>query len=141
MQVLAKGLGGNTFVNMEVLYTTSMHSHTAYVSTAANFLAFQVFASHTTCCVRKACHATPVAKRLVYMRTIFCVCMRPDPCCNERRPLTLAGVLKLKAEYPDARLVVGNTEVGIEMKFKDARYPVLIGVTHVPELNHMQVSY
>ena len=37
------------------------------------------------------------------------------------------------------RLVVGNTEVGIEMKFKDARYPVLIGVTHVPELNNMQV--
>lgn len=53
--------------------------------------------------------------------------------------MTLAGVLKLKAEYPDARLVVGNTEVGIEMKFKDARYPVLIGVTHVPELNYMQV--
>ena len=58
-----------------------------------------------------------------------------------RRPLTLARLLKLKADYPDARLVVGNTEVGIEMKFKDARYPVLIGVTHVPELNHMQVSY
>ena len=31
--------------------------------------------------------------------------------------------------------MVGNTEVGIEMKFKDARYPVLIGATHVPELN------
>lgn len=56
------------------------------------------------------------------------------------RPLTLEGVLKLKAEYPDARLVIGNTEVGIEMKFKDARYPVLIGVTHVPELNHIEVS-
>ena len=49
----------------------------------------------------------------------------------ECRPMTLAGLLKLKAEYPDARLVVGNTEVGIEMKFKDARYPVLIGVTHI----------
>lgn len=56
------------------------------------------------------------------------------------RPLTLAGVLKLKAEYPDARLVVGNTEVGIEMKFKDARYPVLIGVTHVAELNATEVT-
>lgn len=56
------------------------------------------------------------------------------------RPLTLEGVLKLKAEYPDARLVVGNTEVGIEMKFKDARYPVLIGVTHVPELDNVEVS-
>ena len=53
----------------------------------------------------------------------------------------MAGLLKLKAEYPDARLVVGNTEVGIEMKFKDARYPVLIGVTHIPELNHMEVGH
>ena len=57
------------------------------------------------------------------------------------RPLTLSGVLKLKAEYPDARLVVGNTEVGIEMKFKDARYPVLVAVTHVPELNHIEVRH
>ena len=60
--------------------------------------------------------------------------------CLTCRPLTLDGVLKLKAEYPDARLVVGNTEVGIEMKFKDARYPVLVGVTHVPELNNIEVS-
>ena len=34
--------------------------------------------------------------------------------------------------------MVGNTEVGIEMKFKDARYPVLIGATHVPELNKVR---
>ena len=66
------------------------------------------------------------------------------PChspAGQCRPLTLAGVLKLKAEYPDARLVVGNTEVGIEMKFKDARYPVLIAVTHVPALNNMEVCW
>ena len=53
----------------------------------------------------------------------------------------MEGLLQLKAEYPDARLVVGNTEVGIEMKFKDARYPVLVAVTHIPELNSMQVRY
>src|SRR5205809_897352 len=51
------------------------------------------------------------------------------------RPTSKASLLALKAEHPDAKLVVGNTEVGIEMKFKDARYPVLIGATHVPELN------
>ncbi|DBA72485.1 TPA: hypothetical protein ACH3X2_010250 [Trebouxia sp. C0005] len=61
------------------------------------------------------------------------------PLATWHRPLTMAGLFKLKAEFPDARLVVGNTEVGIEMKFKDARYPVLIGVTHIPELNHMEV--
>lgn len=37
-------------------------------------------------------------------------------------------------------MVVGNTEVGIEMKFKHAVYPVLIGATHVPELNEIRVS-
>ncbi|KAL0052613.1 hypothetical protein WJX82_004790 [Trebouxia sp. C0006] len=63
----------------------------------------------------------------------------PGPLATWHRPLTLAGLFKLKAEFPDARLVVGNTEVGIEMKFKDARYPVLIGVTHIPELNNMEV--
>ncbi|KAF3772001.1 Xanthine dehydrogenase 1 [Nymphaea thermarum] len=50
------------------------------------------------------------------------------------RPLNLEQVLDLKSRYPDARLIVGNTEVGIETRFKDARYQVLILVAHVPEL-------
>jgi xanthine dehydrogenase iron-sulfur cluster and FAD-binding subunit A len=55
-----------------------------------------------------------------------------------RRPISKESLLALKAEHPEAKLVVGNTEVGIEMKFKDARYPVLIGATHVPELNKVR---
>lgn len=55
-------------------------------------------------------------------------------CCHFR-PTSLAALLALKRQHPDAKLVVGNTEVGIEMKFKAAAYPVLIGTTHVPELN------
>lgn len=51
------------------------------------------------------------------------------------RPTSLASLLQLKKSYPEAKLVVGNTEVGIEMKFKNAQYPVLIGATHVPQLN------
>eukprot|EP00887_Chlorella_sp_A99_P006651 scaffold3.g6651.t1 len=51
------------------------------------------------------------------------------------RPVDLAELLALKRAHPEAKLVVGNTEVGIEMKFKDAKYPVLVGATHVPELN------
>jgi hypothetical protein len=31
-------------------------------------------------------------------------------------------------------------EVGIEMKFKQLAYPVLIGSTHIPELNAFEVS-
>ncbi|KAK9811378.1 hypothetical protein WJX72_002855 [[Myrmecia] bisecta] len=64
----------------------------------------------------------------------------PGPTAAWHRPISLDSLLALKAQYPEAKLVVGNTEVGIEMKFKDARYPVLIGATHVPELNAMEVS-
>lgn len=55
------------------------------------------------------------------------------------RPLTLESLLRLKTEHPQARIVVGNTEVGIETKFKHAVYPVIITPTHVPELSKVEV--
>lgn len=54
------------------------------------------------------------------------------------RPTSLESLLALKAKHPAAKLVVGNTEVGIEMKFKAAGYPHLVGTTHVPELNQVR---
>ena len=36
------------------------------------------------------------------------------------RPTSLAALLELKGKHPAAKLVVGNSEVGIEMKFKNA---------------------
>lgn len=42
------------------------------------------------------------------------------------RPTRLDQLLQLKADYPHAKLVVGNTEVALEMKFKHCDYPVLI---------------
>ena len=65
-----------------------------------------------------------------------------SPCkliCTLRRPTTMEELLAIKAKHNDAKLVVGNTEVGIEMKFKVMAYPVLIGATHVPELNRLEV--
>lgn len=56
-----------------------------------------------------------------------------------RRPVDLKGLLAVKAAHPAAKLVVGNSEVGIEMKFKNAGYPILVGTTHVPELNQITV--
>lgn len=56
------------------------------------------------------------------------------------RPLKLQHLLELKAKYPDAKLLVGNTEVGIEVRLKRMQYPVLISVTHVPELNVLSVK-
>ncbi|GFP87006.1 xanthine dehydrogenase 1 [Phtheirospermum japonicum] len=56
------------------------------------------------------------------------------------RPLKLQHVLDMKARYPGAKLVVGNTEVGIETRLKNLHYPVLVHVSHVPELNRLTVN-
>ncbi|KAM5584530.1 xanthine dehydrogenase 1 [Rosa sericea] len=56
------------------------------------------------------------------------------------RPLRLKQVLELKEKYPDAKLLVGNTEVGIEMRLKKIQYRVLISVTHVPELSILNLN-
>ncbi|XP_050220643.1 xanthine dehydrogenase 1-like isoform X2 [Mercurialis annua] len=56
------------------------------------------------------------------------------------RPLRLQHLLDLKAKYPEAKLLIGNTEVGIEMRLKRIHYPVLISVAHVPELNMLSVK-
>ncbi|EFN53303.1 hypothetical protein CHLNCDRAFT_136969 [Chlorella variabilis] len=64
----------------------------------------------------------------------------PGERCAWYRPVTLSRLLELKKQYNDAKLVVGNTEVGIEMKFKSLKYPVLIGATHVEELNAFEVD-
>lgn len=55
------------------------------------------------------------------------------------RPLSLEALFSLKSRYNHAKLVVGNTEVGIEMKYKSMVYPHLIGATHIPELNRIEV--
>ncbi|XP_021645492.2 xanthine dehydrogenase 1 isoform X2 [Hevea brasiliensis] len=56
------------------------------------------------------------------------------------RPLSLQHLLELKAKHPEAKLLIGNTEVGIEMRLKRIQYHVLISVAHVPELNVLNVK-
>mmetsp|Transcript_15711 Transcript_15711/g.63270 ORF Transcript_15711/g.63270 Transcript_15711/m.63270 type:complete len:1461 (+) Transcript_15711:101-4483(+) len=56
------------------------------------------------------------------------------------RPATLAQLLALKAEHPDAKIVTGNTEVGIEWKFKHKRYAHLVSVANVDELQALTFS-
>ncbi|KAM4693535.1 xanthine dehydrogenase/oxidase isoform 2-T2 [Discoglossus pictus] len=51
------------------------------------------------------------------------------------QPSSLGELLSLKAQYPDAKLVVGNTEVGIETKLKNMHYPVIIAPGWISELN------
>ncbi|XP_034827356.1 xanthine dehydrogenase [Maniola hyperantus] len=51
------------------------------------------------------------------------------------RPTSLQSIIKLKNQYPEAKIVVGNTEVGVEVKFKHCNYPVIIMPNFVPEMN------
>ena len=53
---------------------------------------------------------------------------------NWYRATTLNQLLYLKKEHPYAKIVVGNTELGIEMKFKNCNYPIMIQPTHIQEL-------
>ena len=46
----------------------------------------------------------------------------------------LSELLHLKNQYPNAKIVVGNTEIGVEVKFKHLSYPVLIQPTLVKEM-------
>ncbi|XP_066863023.1 xanthine dehydrogenase/oxidase [Kogia breviceps] len=50
----------------------------------------------------------------------------------------LKELLDLKAQHPQAKLVVGNTEIGIEMKFKNQLFPVIICPAWIPELNSVE---
>lgn len=60
------------------------------------------------------------------------------PRCSWYQPETLDQLLDLKWDHPESRIVVGNTEVGVEVKFKNMVYPVLLSPSLVPELNSVR---
>nr|GAT58891.1 xanthine dehydrogenase/oxidase [Mycena chlorophos] len=50
------------------------------------------------------------------------------------RPTSLDELLAIKAEYPNAKLVGGSSEIQIEVKLKAASYPVSVYVSDIAEL-------
>uniref|UniRef100_A0A8C4WS49 FAD-binding PCMH-type domain-containing protein n=1 Tax=Gopherus evgoodei TaxID=1825980 RepID=A0A8C4WS49_9SAUR len=50
-------------------------------------------------------------------------------------PTNLRELLELKAMYPKAPLIVGNTSVGLEMKRDGVHHPVFIHPTRIPDLH------
>lgn len=50
------------------------------------------------------------------------------------RPVTLTSLLEYLQANPASKLLVGNTEIGIEVKFKGAKYASYIHTKHVPEM-------
>ncbi|XP_077304769.1 aldehyde oxidase 1-like [Lithobates pipiens] len=55
-------------------------------------------------------------------------------------PSTLEKLLELKMKFPKAPLVVGNTTVGIQMKFEGVLHPVLISPVRIGDLYAVSTS-
>uniref|UniRef100_A0A6Q2YZD5 Aldehyde oxidase 6 n=1 Tax=Esox lucius TaxID=8010 RepID=A0A6Q2YZD5_ESOLU len=49
-------------------------------------------------------------------------------------PVSLDELIQLKADHPQAPLVIGNTNIGPDIKFKGALHPIIISPTRVQEL-------
>lgn len=56
------------------------------------------------------------------------------------RPTNLTELLDLKHKFPDAKIVVGNTEVGVEVKFKHMLYPVIVQPIAIQEMIQIDVT-
>ncbi|KAI0562192.1 CO dehydrogenase flavoprotein [Gracilaria domingensis] len=53
------------------------------------------------------------------------------------RPVTLERLMLFKCQNPEAKLVAGNTEIGVEVKFKNLKAPIWISTTDVPDLKEI----
>ena len=56
------------------------------------------------------------------------------------RPADLAGVLDLLAAHPDARLVAGSTDWGVELNIRHARAALTIGIDRLEELREFAIG-
>lgn len=56
------------------------------------------------------------------------------------RPGDLAEALALLAEHPDAVLVAGSTDWGVEVNLRGSRTPFAIGIDRLPELRTLEVG-
>lgn len=56
------------------------------------------------------------------------------------RPVTLEQVITIKSRYPDAKIVAGYTEIGIEVQTKPEKFHHLIVVDKIPEMNFTKVT-
>ncbi len=54
------------------------------------------------------------------------------------RPASLDTLLQLLGQFPDARLIAGATELGLDLAKRFRKFPALISVEAVPELRRIQ---
>jgi xanthine dehydrogenase molybdopterin binding subunit/xanthine dehydrogenase small subunit len=60
--------------------------------------------------------------------------------CREKffRPTSLAELLHLRQKFPEARLIAGATELGLDITKRYKKFPTLISVEAVPELTQIE---
>jgi len=54
------------------------------------------------------------------------------------RPVSLTDLLELLGRFPDARLIAGATELGLDISKRFRKFPVLVSVEAVPELTKIE---
>ncbi|KAK3754121.1 hypothetical protein RRG08_024195 [Elysia crispata] len=60
--------------------------------------------------------------------------------CTWLRPTSLDHLLQIKQAYPECRLVTGNTEIGIEVKFQKRHFKVMVSPALVEELREVVIT-
>ncbi|KAJ2490425.1 hypothetical protein IWW37_003166 [Coemansia sp. RSA 2050] len=58
-------------------------------------------------------------------------------CQRYIRPLTLSELLAALEQHPDAKLVAGNSRLGMQVKLKRSKFPMQIYVNDIPELRQI----
>ena len=77
----------------------------------------------------------PQLMRYKYKQSVF----QSDK-CTWYQPISIISLLSLKQRFPQAKIIVGNTEVGIETKFKGLEYNILINPSHINELSMLNME-
>ena len=57
-----------------------------------------------------------------------------------RRPTDLTQAVTLLAEYPDAQLLAGSTDWGVELNIRHARKDLTIAVDRIPDLSTLEIG-
>ncbi|HLL61411.1 MAG TPA: FAD binding domain-containing protein [Propionibacteriaceae bacterium] len=97
--------------------------------------------------IRDAAYALPVPGRTDPLRE-RCEHPAPGPVAGRVesaegtfvRPGSLAEALDLLADEPEAQVVAGSTDWGVELNLRHARAPLSIGVDRLSELRHLDLA-
>lgn len=57
------------------------------------------------------------------------------------QPTNLEDLLRIKSLYPNGRLISGNTEIGVETKFRFIEVPVAINIKQVRTCLGPQIGF